>query len=60
MIRKSKRVGWKNGEDLYAASIILSHRQEKILSVQVEIPIPWKPVVRVSQQVVRRRGGEKG
>jgi hypothetical protein len=53
---KGKRVGWRHGDDLYTAALILTERPTRItIDITVEPVKPWQPSVRVSERVVRRR-----
>ena len=53
---KSKRIGWSHYDDLYSAALILTEKPTRItINITIEPLKPWKPVVRVSEKVVRRR-----
>lgn len=57
MIRRGVRwIGWRERGDSYTAGLILRpQRTTQPQPVTIEIPPPWRPVVRVSPTVVRRR-----
>lgn len=53
---KGKRVGWRHGDDLYTASLILTEKPTRItIDITIEPLKPWQPSIRVSERVVRRR-----
>ncbi len=47
--------GWRGGHSYSDALILGRERPVVIQPITVEKPQPWKPVVRVSEVVVKRR-----
>ncbi len=56
-VRFQSRVS--RGEELYTASLILTerHQKEREEWIEPEKLTLWRPVVRVNEMVVKRRGG---
>lgn len=52
-----RKIGWRHYDDLYTAALILTEKPSHItINITIEPLKPWKPVVKVSEKVIRRRG----